>query len=73
MEQWISVKERLPKSCTGCLIYHKKRKTTLRAVIYNDGYRKRTYHFNVYDVNGSNRIELDEVSHWQPLPNPPKQ
>ena len=64
MSDWISVKERLPK-CQGSYLVCKT---------YDDGDRivtidlySRNFYSNVFDWTRNN------VTHWQPLPEPPKE
>ena len=58
VDEWISVEERLPENGTKCLVYTNRGKWLDKIEIthYNEGFY----------------IEYCEVTHWMPLPEPPK-
>ena len=64
--QWISVKERLPEIGKSVLIYYP----------YWDGdeiqVAKLEYDEMMFDVCGEFNIRVGAVTHWMPLPKPPK-
>lgn len=72
--KWISVKDKLPP-INGCsnpvLIWIISRKTWVKASRYPDTYRSKKYHWSFYDIDGTTRLEPEEVSHWMPEPKPP--
>jgi len=65
--EWISVKDRLPKEYTYCLIYcpqsFPKNIRVLSASFYEDD---KTFHCD------ANEEIHEDVTHWMPLPEPPK-
>lgn len=63
--EWIPVSERLPKDETGVLVYDYDRVCDV-ATIGNDS-------LVTYNSNGARHwIKHDFVTHWMPLPSPPK-
>ena len=62
---WISVKDRLPEQGYWCLIYSWR--GTMVASFW-----KNSWCFFQYNKAGIT-IELSDVSHWMPLPKPPKE
>lgn len=66
VNQWISVKDRLPEIGKSILIYYP----------YWDGdeiqVAKLEYDEMMFDVCGEFNIRVGAVTHWMPLPKPPK-
>lgn len=65
MSGWISVKDRLPEKYQDCIIFGKNNKhPAISRKIFTSQYDgKRFVHIN---------IKYYEVTHWMPLPEPPK-
>lgn len=87
MNNWISVKDRLPKPEQEVLIYtseieiygkHKEKKQIYHNMFYgyHDGEQWLTsYCYGceyIFKINEKYPDEIIEVTHWQPLPEPPK-
>ncbi len=73
-QEWISVKDKLPPIngvSALVLVWDSARKTYFTAHRYPDSHRSKQYHWRVYDVDGSSMVK-DEITHWMPLPKPPK-
>jgi hypothetical protein len=64
MSAWISVEERLPDDGDSVLIFHKS------GDMFTAWYR--TWNEDWCDYNGF-LVGEDEVTHWQPLPEPPEE
>ena len=62
VQEWISVKDRLPEKNTSVLGYRESG----RCVLFYD-----RYGFCEIDEYGQDRA-VDDVTHWMPLPMPPK-
>lgn len=71
-QQWISVKDRLPREGQDCIFY----------VDFVDKWDSGSERINFQEIgvfNGKDRFDhrshtdLDRVTHWQPLPEPPKE
>ena len=63
---WISVEERLPeKSCEYLCV-------SRTGVIYLMQYSHRYKAFNATDDEDGDRWKLGGITHWMPLPDPPK-
>lgn len=65
VQEWISVKDRLPKPFVSVLVQmpgETPHPTVREGFISRDG----VWHSALYDR------EPDEVTHWQPMPQPPK-
>lgn len=62
MSEWISVTERLPKSCGSYLVRYKQDHKNLKEIQI------------IWFVKEKNEFEFfhDLVTHWMPLPQPPK-
>ena len=62
MSDWISVEDRLPEG--DCLVFIQK----------DDVHPMHTasYHPNVTIIGGLFAFDRDPVTHWMPLPEPPK-
>ena len=64
VQEWISVKERLPQEKVDCIVHYK------HDYCNNDGYWAIGFCF--YDGEKF-RIDLGyKVTHWMPIPQPPK-
>ena len=84
--QWISVKDRLPECGVSVLIYAKSKKDGKKDGFYDDNVITITF-LNDTMYLGSQRIKVDggwqqpfqyfledyEITHWMPLPEPPKE
>lgn len=64
--EWISVKDRLPEMLHAALVYCPKYNNVFCADIREDGH---WYDF----IQGNGGQIVDEVTHWMPLPEPPKE
>ena len=65
VQEWISVKERLPQEKVDCIVHYK------HAYCDNDGYWAIGICFNdgeKFQINPAYK-----VTHWMPLPEPPKE
>jgi hypothetical protein len=77
MSEWISVKDRLPEEGVWVLGYY----LIYENNIYDVGVVKRFVHTwaeaNIWLTNHKNGPltyeEVDSITHWQPLPAPPKE
>lgn len=63
--KWISVKDRLPKNLQSILVYHEK------GIVYSGGFYEGPDKFSLNAFNGAPTINIDEFTHWQPLPPAP--
>lgn len=75
--EWISVKDRLPEvvgnripSSVGCLVVAKAGKPTVMYMEYEKAIVRKKV---VYRWIWMNSISSWEVTHWMPLPEPPKE
>lgn len=64
-QEWISVKDRLPEEKVNCIVYYQ------HAYCDNDGYWAIGFCF--YDGEKFRIDLLYNVTHWMPLPEPPKE
>ena len=64
VQEWISVKERLPKEKVNCIVHYK------HTYCDNDDYWAIGMCF--YDGEKFQFDPAYKVTHWMPLPNPPK-
>ncbi len=70
MSDWISINELLPVESEWddiivCAI-HKGKKYTLADVYFVEGkFKTKDHHYGCFD-------DIDDVTHWMPLPEPPK-
>lgn len=75
--EWISVKDKLPRQGKEVLVRWKEYKGNYRTVIgkkWNEPqYPETPWHFSYYDCDGNNMLDHSQVTHWMPLPEPPKQ
>ena len=65
VQEWISVKDRLPEINIGVLVYTPRFKNTFEVFYKGDG------KWEIASYRGG-EILNDEVTHWMPLPQPPK-
>ena len=63
-QEWISVEERLPEEKVNCLVHYK------HAYCDNDGYW--VIGLTFYDGNKFVIGKEYKITHWMPLPEPPK-
>ena len=64
VQEWVSVKERLPQEKVNCIVHYK------HAYCDNDGY----WEIGICYYNGE-KFKLNpayKVTHWMPTPQPPK-
>lgn len=61
-DKWISVEDRLPETHGFCIICDKE------SIVVSSFYVKGQF---VASLDGVDYI-FDEITHWQPLPEPPK-
>lgn len=68
---WISVKDRLPEKSGDVLVYiaYRREHGRVTVVPYSDRYKA----FNTRDEYVSPKYKIDGVTHWMPLPEPPKE
>ena len=64
LQEWISVKDRLPEEKVNCIVHYK------HAYCDNDGYWAIGICF--YDGEKFQLNSAYKVTHWMPLPEPPK-
>ena len=79
--EWISVEERMPEPKKPVLVFDNDYKCiyvasyeklsgcrTMRSGVWVD----QPYQWEIETTWRNDQIELDEVTHWMPLPEPPK-
>lgn len=70
--RWISVEERLP-NCNGCYLVWRPHffggEIGMPSICYFDG--QNTWH-DSYGVDFERVLHKEDVTHWMPLPDPPK-
>jgi hypothetical protein len=66
MAEWISVKDRLPNKDTEVLC------CSVRGDLFIGKYLEAIYTEDVYVFVDTNRWDARSVTHWMPLPEPPK-
>ena len=64
VQEWIPVKERLPQEKVNCIVHYK------HAYCDNDGYWAIGFCF--YDGEKFQFDQAYKVTHWMPIPQPPK-
>jgi len=69
-DQWISVKERLPEINQEVLISYGKKPFLLVAFLYHPQYPKKDV--KVFCGTNNTNYSLEYVTHWMPLPEPPR-
>lgn len=67
MSEWISVREKLPELFRGVLAYCPKRQNIYELYLNLRG----EWHF--FDMTVAGALLDEEVTHWMPLPEPPKE
>jgi len=60
LDKWISVEDELPKDIKSVLVYYQNRMITISAYLEKLGW---------WRIDGY----CSEITHWQPLPQPPKE
>jgi hypothetical protein len=65
--KWISAKDRLPVPCLSCLLWTKNNMIYIGSV-YG---RKKEWH--IEKITGIEHADIDWITHWMPLPDPPEQ
>ena len=65
--KWISVKERLPKNGEIVLVYAKE----CGCIVAE--WRRKWSEWENWNSQEEHRLQFEEVSHWMPLPEPPKE
>ena len=66
-DEWISVNDRLPENLQGILVCHKT------GTIYAGGFYEGPDKFSLNAFAGAPTIDIDNFTHWMPLPSPPNQ
>lgn len=66
-DRWVSVEERMPEELTEVVVFVKNSGTT-----WLGEYDTEDPHEPHFNVEGLGRIDVSRVTHWQPLPSPPK-
>lgn len=70
---WISVKDRLPPENETVLVFLNNQEIELMAYCKYFGYLKKENEPIEYCWGGYNgAYDIDQVTHWMPLPEPPK-
>ena len=64
VQEWISVEDRLPEEKVDCIVHYK------HAYCNNDGYWAIGFCF--YDGEKFQFDQAYKVTHWMPIPQPPK-
>ena len=64
VQEWVSVDERLPEEKVNCIVHYK------HAYCNNDGYWAIGFCF--YDGEKFQFDQAYKVTHWMPIPRPPK-
>ena len=64
VQEWISVKDRLPEETVNCIVHYR------HAYCNNDGYW--AIGFCCYDGEKFLFDPAYKITHWMPMPNPPK-
>jgi len=62
--EWISVKDRLPREPENYLVYDDISERIGIREYYSNG-------FYSIDSDGEDGLHTDNITHWQPLPEPP--
>ena len=65
VQEWISVDDRLPRTNVGVLVYTPRLKNIFEAFYRVDG------KWEIFSYRGG-EILNDKVTHWMPIPQPPK-
>ena len=64
VQEWISVKDRLPEIGRSVIVYNAPAKCAAEAMYKGEG--------RFLQFRWSARLQEHEVTHWMPLPEPPK-
>lgn len=72
MMGWISVKDRLPPDCESVMIWSKGMTPITAWLAYDKGEVPRYYQINDWDESDQ-ILSLKDITHWMPLPEPPKE
>jgi hypothetical protein len=68
--KWIDVNKRLPETHESVLFYTKYNVIEKGFLVFEQGHKP--IKWNCYnDFHGQQRVELKDVTHWMPLPQPP--
>lgn len=70
MPRWISVEEKLPETQTAVMLVLQRDGGGTRIAI---GYRAHWTPARYYIDGGSCAVDANRVTHWMPLPEPPKE
>jgi hypothetical protein len=70
MTEWISVKDRLPEDITDVLTYGYHWKHQIAQLDFLGGNEKAWYGKNIGFIG---RVNSTNITHWMPLPYPPKE
>jgi hypothetical protein len=65
-QEWISVEDRVPEETCKCLIVDN------HGIVFLSSYSGRYRAFNAIDEDEGDNWKMDNVTHWMPLPEPPK-
>lgn len=68
--EWLSVKDRLPENQQICTLYSDGTHLTFFK-FHEKGHSGNDFHY-FSDMNNKGPIGVDEITHWMPLPQPPK-
>lgn len=63
MNKWISIKDRLPERYKRVLVLTK----------FNMHFEAHHHGEEIPEWEDNNCVPLDDITHWMPLPNPPKE
>jgi hypothetical protein len=69
---WIAVEKKLPKTYATVLVYGISSNEFLSGKNVYYGFRSLNQGWMMWDPNGINGLSNIQVSHWRPLPKPPK-
>lgn len=70
-QHWISIKDRLPEENQEVLISYGQKPFFLIAFLYHPNHPKKDV--KMFCGKNNTNYSLDYVTHWQPLPEPPKE
>jgi|SRR5580692_3743269 hypothetical protein len=70
--EWISVKDKFPEDCENVLIYCSGFPITGAYLIFSKQKSPICWQVNDWDESEGTLL-LGDVTHWMPLPNPPKE
>ena len=74
MNEWISVEDRLPLEKKGrCIVFISTGVDGMgMAWFRKETYSQHNWAWVYKQINGTHFINNEQVTHWQPLPNPPE-